>query len=999
MSITNRQHHTIVNPPPPEYINPKRTGRLTNQLQYLENVVMKALWRHNFSWPFQQPVDAARLNLPDYYNIIKNPMDLSTIKKRLEYKYYMKSMDCIEDFNTMFTNCYVYNRPGDDIVLMAQTLEKIFLQKVAQMPQEEIEISVLGNRGKSKGKTARGDRQDGVRTTAKKKPSAQNLPEPVFQQPIITILPQRTLVPLSISQPAALMSTILPVTKAKKGIKRKADTTTPTTSVISTSGESSPTFAGPKYTKISCRRERSQQVKLPQRDLPDSQQQQQVDKRAKLTEQLKQCNNILKELFSRKHAAYAWAFYKPVDAESLGLCDYHDIIKQPMDLGTIKEKMDNRKYKDAHEFAADVRLMFMNCYKYNPPEHEVVTMARKLQDVFEMHFAKIPDEQIKSITLSKPITKTSKPCAVDDSSSYTSSEESSSEDSEEERAQHLAKLQEQLNAVHAQLKALTEAPFSKIRKKEKSKKEKKKKDKRRKERSKRKDTNQIKKKFKQKGSKTKSFMKSLPKKNKQLLQTINTSDGEDNAKPMSYDEKRQLSLDINKLPGDKLGRVVHIIQSREPALKDSNPDEIEIDFETLKASTLRELERYVMASLRKRPKKPSSEQSTVPKSLGGPRRLSESSSSYSSSESGNSTSSSSSNSSPSESSDSESEMCPEQRRANQTASSVRKQVKQKQLVPCRTSESILPEESLTSRLYPKQSDMLSTSQKQQLQPFFHAPLKLTEQMILSPPGIAPVISPISTPPPVLQVPPTVQPALIQPTNVVMENILRDVQEESKSALLLEPSHVLHNEITGILHDITEQLETSHSDDTEQLMNNKDQSEPTTQVESAEKKNTSDPKLQVTPNKDIKVKNAFSWASLGKMITTIPSTIKSSNDSFQQFRKAAIEKEEREKALKAKEIKKLHMEQADQEQKIPPPEKQRDHKDEETEAISESTATKAFEQESQNGEETKEHVQEVQQDRDVARKREQERRRREAMSGTIDMNLQSDIMATFEENLY
>lgn len=38
------------------------------------------------------------------------------------------------------------------------------------------------------------------------------------------------------------------------------------------------------------------------------------------------------------------------------------------------------------------------------------------------------------------------------------------------------------------------------------------------------------------------------------------SDDEDQAKPMTYDEKRQLSLDINKLPGDKLGRVVHIIQ-------------------------------------------------------------------------------------------------------------------------------------------------------------------------------------------------------------------------------------------------------------------------------------------------------------------------------------------------------------------------------------------------------------------------------------------------------
>lgn len=82
------------------------------------------------------------------------------------------------------------------------------------------------------------------------------------------------------------------------------------------------------------------------------------------------------------------------------------------------------------------------------------------------------------------------------------------------------------------------------------------------------------------------------------------SDEEEETLPMSYDEKRQLSLDINKLPGEKLGRVVYIIQAREPSLRDTNPEEIEIDFETLKPSTLRELERYVMTCLRKKPRKP-----------------------------------------------------------------------------------------------------------------------------------------------------------------------------------------------------------------------------------------------------------------------------------------------------------------------------------------------------------------------------------------------------------
>ena len=44
-----------------------------------------------------------------------------------------------------------------------------------------------------------------------------------------------------------------------------------------------------------------------------------------------------------------------------------------------QKKMDKGEYSDPQSFATDVRLMFSNCYKYNPPDHEVVAMARKLQ--------------------------------------------------------------------------------------------------------------------------------------------------------------------------------------------------------------------------------------------------------------------------------------------------------------------------------------------------------------------------------------------------------------------------------------------------------------------------------------------------------------------------------------------------------------------------------------------------------------------------------------------
>ena len=56
----------------------------------------------------------------------------------------------------------------------------------------------------------------------------------------------------------------------------------------------------------------------------------------KMGPQLKYCSNFVKELFNKKHQTYAWPFYKPVDADLLGLHDYHEIIKRPMDLQTIR---------------------------------------------------------------------------------------------------------------------------------------------------------------------------------------------------------------------------------------------------------------------------------------------------------------------------------------------------------------------------------------------------------------------------------------------------------------------------------------------------------------------------------------------------------------------------------------------------------------------------------------------------------------------------------------
>lgn len=50
---------------------------------------------------------------------------------------------------------------------------------------------------------------------------------------------------------------------------------------------------------------------------------------------------------------------------ALGLIDYPQIIKTPMDLGTVKKNLKNNKYKYVEETIQDIQLVWDNCKKYN----------------------------------------------------------------------------------------------------------------------------------------------------------------------------------------------------------------------------------------------------------------------------------------------------------------------------------------------------------------------------------------------------------------------------------------------------------------------------------------------------------------------------------------------------------------------------------------------------------------------------------------------------------
>ncbi|KAF7543605.1 hypothetical protein G7Z17_g10607 [Cylindrodendrum hubeiense] len=80
-------------------------------------------------------------------------------------------------------------------------------------------------------------------------------------------------------------------------------------------------------------------------------------------------------------------FREPVEPVEDGVPDYFDKVKRPMDLSTIKVKMDRKDYNDDEEFAADVRQIFENCFKYWKKGDPMWNAGEKLQKTFEDKFS------------------------------------------------------------------------------------------------------------------------------------------------------------------------------------------------------------------------------------------------------------------------------------------------------------------------------------------------------------------------------------------------------------------------------------------------------------------------------------------------------------------------------------------------------------------------------------------------------------------------------------
>ncbi|XP_031271767.1 transcription factor GTE10-like isoform X3 [Pistacia vera] len=88
--------------------------------------LLNRLMSHQFGWAFNTPVDVVKLNIPDYFTVIKHPMDLGTVKSKLVSGQYSSPLVFAADVRLTFSNAMTYNPPGNDFHIMAGTLSKYF---------------------------------------------------------------------------------------------------------------------------------------------------------------------------------------------------------------------------------------------------------------------------------------------------------------------------------------------------------------------------------------------------------------------------------------------------------------------------------------------------------------------------------------------------------------------------------------------------------------------------------------------------------------------------------------------------------------------------------------------------------------------------------------------------------------------------------------------------------------------------------------------------------
>lgn len=479
---------------------------------------VRSLKKLKDSAPFLRPVDPVALNVPHYPSIIKTPMDFGTIERKLSSSNpqkpdgnpanprYHNADDFVSDVRLIFHNCYTFNGPDHAISVMGKRVEEVFDKQVKNMPPA-------------------GDVAPVRPLPVKKQATPQPPPPPPVSAP--------------------------PVANKKQAPRR------PSTAGV-------PAIRRNESEVISGRPKREIHPPPP-KDLPSTESKRPRRARAARDdgslEQLKFCQKILSDLFKRQYYDAAHPFYEPVDHVLMNIPAYPKMIKNPMDMSTIRRKLDHGQYVTAQHFRDDFKLMIRNCFTFNPKGTPVNQAGVELQRIFDEKWKNLPPLRTGS----------------DRDDDFFDDDMDEDEDDNQRR---ISDMQREMQKLQSNIEALKKQQQAEAAAKKKEKK-----------------------KPKEPapgpsapvGRPPKAAKNGAPPPKKKAKK-----EKEDDS--LTFDQKKELSEVISNLEGQKLERVIKIIHEGVPEIAASN-EEIELEIDLLPSPVLIKLYNFVIRPTKVQPTK------------------------------------------------------------------------------------------------------------------------------------------------------------------------------------------------------------------------------------------------------------------------------------------------------------------------------------------------------------------------------------------------------------
>ncbi|XP_014879205.1 protein polybromo-1-like [Poecilia latipinna] len=373
----------------------------------------------------------SKVQYPDYYAIIKEPIDLRTIAQRIQIGYYKSVHAMAKDIDLMTKNAKTYNEPGSQVFKDANTIKKVFIQRKTELEHAEPTKSSIRIRNRKSGQA---DRFSGVsvalhygseseddpvlsgsvcydegESEAESQSSSMEMSNPIFQlyeavrgarnsqgqafsEPFQQ-LPSRREYPdyyQQIKQPISLQQIRA---KMKNG---EYDSVEQIDADLNLMFENAKRYNMPN-SSIYKRAFRLQQImqakkrELLRKDEEDGDSILSSD--AGSVKRKSHKKNIKKNRMKTLYAAVSEAREA---ATSRRLCDlfmvkpskkdypdYYNVILEPMDLKTIEHKIKNERYGNEEELIEDMKLMFRNARHYNEEGSQVYNDADVLEKILK----------------------------------------------------------------------------------------------------------------------------------------------------------------------------------------------------------------------------------------------------------------------------------------------------------------------------------------------------------------------------------------------------------------------------------------------------------------------------------------------------------------------------------------------------------------------------------------------------------------------------------------